>query len=348
MFLVAHHLVVDGVSWRILLEDLLTGYEQLRRGVPLELPAKTTSFKQWAERLSAYASGDTLAQEVGYWEAGRSRPVAVLPVDHAGGDNTAASAGTVEVALTEAETQALVQEVPAAYRTQINDVLLTAVVLAVASWTGQGACLVDVEGHGREELFEDVDLSRTVGWFTSLFPLRVELDAGMGPGAALRSVKEQLRGVPGRGLGYGVLRYLSPDADVRRRLAAGPRAEVSFNYLGQLDRVLPGTIPFTVASEPSGPLQSDRQRRAHTLDINGGILEGRLRVLWTFSSNIHRRSTIERVADEFLGALRRVIAHCQSPDAGGYTPSDFPFADLSQAELDDLVARAGDAQEPGA
>ena len=112
--------------------------------------------------------------------------------------------------------------------------------------------------------------------------------------------------------------------------------------------MLPGTIPFTVASEPSGPLQSDRQRRAHTLDINGGILEGRLRVLWTFSSNIHRRSTIERVADEFLGALRRVIAHCQSPDAGGYTPSDFPFADLSQAELDDLVARAGDAQEPGA
>ena len=360
LLLVAHHLVVDGVSWRILLEDLLTGYEQLSRGLALELPAKTTSFKQWAERLRAYARVGTLAEEVGYWEAGRSGPVAALPVDHAGGDNTVASAGTVEVALTVAETQALVQEVPAAYRTQINDVLLTAVALALASWTGQGACLVDVEGHGREELFgdaagsgreelfEEVDLSRTVGWFTSLFPLRLELEVGMGPGAALRSVKEQLRGVPGRGLGYGVLRYLSPDEDVRRRLAAGPPAEVSFNYLGQLDRALPGSVPFTAASEPSGPLRSDRQRRSHALDINGGILEGRLHVAWTFSVNIHNRPTIERVADEFLRALRRVIAHCQSPDAGGYTPSDFPFADLSQAELDDLVARAGDAQEPEA
>ena len=206
----------------------------------------------------------------------------------------------------------------------------------------------DAAGSGREELFEEVDLSRTVGWFTSLFPLRLELEVGKGPGAAISSVKEQLRGVPGQGLGYGVLRYLSPDEDVRRRLAAGPPAEVSFNYLGQLDRALPGSVPFTAASEPSGPLRSDRQRRSHALDINGGILESRLHVAWTFSVNIHKRPTIERVADEFLRALRRVIAHCQSPDAGGYTPSDFPFADLSQAELDDLVARAGDAQEPEA
>ena len=186
LLMVAHHLVVDGVSWRILLEDLLTGYEQLGRGLTPELPAKTTAFKQWAEQLSVYARSDALAEEVGYWRDVLGRPVVALPVDHAGGADTVAAAATVEVALTAAETQALVQEVPAAYRTQMNDVLLAALGQAVGAWTGPGAVLVDVEGHGREAVFEGVDLSRTVGWFTSLFPVRLEVGGAAGPGEILR------------------------------------------------------------------------------------------------------------------------------------------------------------------
>ena len=271
LLMVAHHLVVDGVSWRILLEDLLTGYEQLGHGQRLELPLKTTGYKQWAERLSVHARTEALAEEVGYWREVVRGPVVALPVDHPGGANTVGSAATVEVALTVAETQALVQEVPAAYRTQMNDVLLAALGQAVRGWTGRGAVLVDVEGHGREAVFEGVDLSRTVGWFTSLFPVRLEVDGGAGPGAVLCSVKEQLRGVPGRGLGYGVLRYLHSDDEVRRALGAA-RAEVSFNYLGQLDQALPESAPLalTIEStrsgpEPRGPTKSRRagQRRHH-------------------------------------------------------------------------------------
>ena len=336
LLLVAHHLVVDGVSWRILLEDLLTGYEQLARDRIVQLPAKTTSFKEWAERLRAHARSEALVREVAYWRDVVSRPAPALPVDHASGDNDAASAETVRVSLTVEETRALLQEVPAAYRTQINDALLTALAQAVTAWTGQESLRLDLEGHGREELFEDVDLSRTVGWFTSLFPVRLALEPDMAPGQALRSVKEQLRAVPGRGLGYGVLRYLHPNEDVRRQLA-GPPAQISFNYLGRLDRALPDSGPLAAASESSGPLESDRNRRGHVLDLNAAVHEGRLQLGWTFSRALHHRSTIETLAFAFTGALRALIAHCLSPDAGGFAPSDFPLAGLDQATLNRLV-----------
>ena len=339
LLMVAHHLVVDGVSWRILLEDLLTGYEQLSHGQRLELPLKTTGYKQWAERLSVHARTEALAEEVGYWREVVRGPVVALPVDHPGGANTVGSAATVEVALTVAETQALVQEVPAAYRTQMNDVLLAALGQAVRGWTGRGAVLVDVEGHGREAVFEGVDLSRTVGWFTSLFPVRLEVDGGAGPGAVLCSVKEQLRGVPGRGLGYGVLRYLHSDDEVRRALGAA-RAEVSFNYLGQLDQALPESAPLALTIESTGPAQSPAGERSHVLSVSGGVVGGQLWVWWTYSRQLHERSTVEGLASQFLGALRASIAHCLSPGAGGCTPSDFPLVRLDQPAVDRLVGSA--------
>uniref|UniRef100_UPI003D7503CC condensation domain-containing protein n=1 Tax=Streptomyces sp. YPW6 TaxID=2840373 RepID=UPI003D7503CC len=154
LLITVHHMAVDGVSWRILLEDLATAYE----GAPLA--PKTTSFKEWAERLGQA----TDPAEDAYWDA---VPTTALPTDHPGGENTVTSAETLAVELDEAETQALLTEVPAAYRTQINDVLLTALAQTLAAWTGQETVTVALEGHGREELFDDVDVSRTVGWFTS-------------------------------------------------------------------------------------------------------------------------------------------------------------------------------------
>ena len=238
------------------------------------------------------------------------------------------------MALDAAETAALLHAVPAAYNTQINDALLAALGLAFADWLGRSALLVEIEGHGREPLFDDIDLSRTVGWFTSMFPLVLDLRAAGGPAEALRATKEQLRRVPHNGIGYGLLRYLNEPAGAALR--ALPQAQVSFNYLGQIDQT-PAGGAFGPAPEPPGPSQSPADPRSHLIDINALVAGGCLHAEWTYCPRIHSAETIERLAQDFAGALRAIIAHCRQPEAGGYTPSDFPLARLSQPQLDALI-----------
>jgi non-ribosomal peptide synthase protein (TIGR01720 family) len=247
--------------------------------------------------------------------------------------------------LSAVETDALLREVPQVYHTQINDVLLAALAQALAAWNGEALQLVKVEGHGREGLFEDVDLSRTVGWFTNLYPLLLDLRAGRDAGTVLKAVKEQLRQVPEGGMGYGLLRYLSGEADGAALLASLPQAEVCFNYLGQLDQALPAAARFVQAQEDVGHEQSLVGWRSHVFDINSSIHEGRLHVLWSYSRNLHRASTVDELANGFIAALRALIAHCQSPDAGGYTASDFPEAELTTDELEAFFDEFGEMDE---
>ncbi|MBD2128007.1 non-ribosomal peptide synthetase [Microcoleus sp. ZQ-A2] len=339
LLIVIHHLAVDGVSWRIMLEDLETVYEQLSVGEVVHLPSKTTSFKHWAERLTEYAMSRTLQQELDYWLSESWTRISTLPIDYLEGDNTEASASTVLVSLSPEETQALLQEVPSVYNTQINDVLLTALVQIFARWTGVKSLLLDLEGHGREEIFDDVDLSRTVGWFTTVFPILLDLRETSHPGQALKSVKEQLRRIPNRGIGYGLLRYLSDDKEITAKLREIPQAEVIFNYLGQLDQVWSGSSLFLPAKESIGPAHSLKGSRRYLLEVNGFVVRSQLKLLWTYSKNVYKRATVKRLAQDFLQALRSLIAHCQSPEAGGYTPSDFQKAKVSQKDLDQLLAQ---------
>ena len=338
LLIVIHHLAVDGVSWRILLEDLHVAYRQLSRHEPMQLPPKSTSFQHWSQRLAAYAPAATLRQELAYWLPAARARVDRLPIDHAGGVNDEASAETVAVSLTPDDTQALLQEVPAAYRTQMNDVLLTALAKAFARWTGKRALLLDLEGHGREEMLEDVDLSRTVGWFTTIFPVLLDLGQAIGPGEALQVIKEQLRRIPNRGIGYGLLRYLCEDTALTAPLRALPQAEVSFNYFGQLDQAVPQSTSFVPARESRGSERSLQGMRSYVLDVIGSVRGGRLQLRWVYSKNLHRRETIENLARGFLEELRLLISHCTSPDAGGYTPSDFVLAKLDQAKLSKVLA----------
>src|SRR5262249_31619906 len=192
-------------------------------------------------------------------------------------------------------------------------------------------------GHGREEIGSDIDVSRTVGWFTTVFPVLLDVAGAAGPGEALRAVKEQLRGVPRRGLGYGLLLYLSGDETVAAALRGRRRAGVGFNSRGQLDRVLPPGTPLALAREASGAMQSRHGRRPHLFDLVAGVVDGRLQVNWIYSGDVHRRETVARLADGYLAALRGLLGHCLSDEAGGYSPSDFPLAGLTQEGLDRLL-----------
>lgn len=341
LLLVIHHLVIDGVSWAILLEDLARLYGQLERGEPVGLPLKTTSFKSWAEHLQTQAQVPPAPGLMDYWTALASKELKSLPVDHPGGTNREASTRVVSMSLSAEETQLLLQEVPSVYHTQINDVLLTALVGAFAEWTGSRELFLELESHGREELFEGADLSRTVGWFTNAFPLLLQLDEGLTQGQALRSIKEQLRAIPDQGMVYGLTRFLEGAPDFATGLRSLPQPDVAFNYLGQLDQMLESASIFALAREASGPTRDARNCRTHLLEVNAGVYGGELSLDWSYSAELHDQATIEQLAANHLQALKDIIAHCLSPGAGGYSSSDFPLAKLNQRHLDELLKTTG-------
>jgi amino acid adenylation domain-containing protein/non-ribosomal peptide synthase protein (TIGR01720 family) len=336
LLIIIHHLAVDGVSWRILLEDLEIVYRQLSQTRPVQLPPKTTSFKYWAAKLSEYAASDALKQETAYWLPAAAPESARLPVDYPGGDNTEASARHLTLVLGAEETRVLLHDVATAYRTQLNVLLLAALVESFSPWTLTRSLLIDMEGHGREEISEGVDVSRTVGWFTTHFPLRVDLGGASRPGDALKSVKEQLRAVPQHGIGYGLLRYAAPKGACTEKLRSAARPEVSFNYMGQFDQVLHDSQLFATTLYETRSARSPVARRGHLLEINSGVIGGELHVVWTYSERLHQRSTVERLADAFRAALRSIAAHCLTPEAEDYSLSDFPLAELNEQELSKL------------
>jgi non-ribosomal peptide synthase protein (TIGR01720 family) len=335
---VVHHLAVDGVSWRILLEDLLTACRQLAAGDVVCLLPKTTSFAHWARRLADHSEAPDLRRELAHWLDEARRAVRPLPVDHPGGSDVVAASGTASASLTDEETRRLLTEVPAAYHAEINDILLTALGRTVARWAGERTLLLDLEGHGREDVFDDVDLSRTVGWFTSVSPVLLDLGRGDRAQEQVRAVREQRRRIPRRGLGYGVLRYLSRDEVIRTGLRGLPQAEVCFNYLGQFDQLLSAGAMFGPAGESVGPTQSPRMRLGYRLEINAWVAGGLFRAEWTYSGALYDEATVQRLAGDFCEQLRILTERSRSPTSVGYVPADFPEANLTQGELDRLLA----------
>jgi len=328
LFWCIHHLAVDGVSWRTLLEDLHTAYNQYNRAETLKLPPKTSSYKAWAEHLQHYLHSEQLAAELPYWQSLSEVP---LPIDIPGGTNSREYQQDITIALSADDTAALLREAPAAYNTRINDLLLAALALALTEWSGQSRALIEIEGHGRVGLFDDIDLSRSVGWFTTMHPVALSLpdDGRRDPGAVIKAVKEQLRLTPNEGIGYGLLRELAG--------CELPRADILFNYLGQFDQGIDAG-DFTMVNEATGSAISSRGPRSHLIDINGAITQGQLSLSWSFSSDCYAAETIQGVADDFINQLQQLIHHCRQGRLG-ITPSDLPLARLGQTELDGLYAQ---------
>ncbi|WP_372340003.1 amino acid adenylation domain-containing protein [Pseudomonas sp. Leaf58] len=338
LLLVIHHLVVDGVSWRILLEDLQQAYQALALGQPARLPAKTSSFKAWAEQLQAYAASPTLQHELHYWRDQLTDASDALPCDHPHGENRQKHAATVSTRLDPAWTRKLLQQAPAAYRTQINDLLLTALARVVSRWTAQPQVLVRLEGHGREDLFDGIDLSRTVGWFTSMYPVKLSPQPELA--SSIKTIKEQLRAVPNKGLGYGVLRYLAA-GEGQESLAALAKGAIVFNYLGQFDGSFDQQASlFKPAKESAGQNQDEDAPLSGLLALNGQVYGGELTLGWTFSREVFDPATIQHLADAYAEELQALIGHCCQANTRGLTPSDFPLARLNQVQLDCLPVPA--------
>ena len=314
LLLVAHHLIVDGVTWRVLLEDLESLWSAAAAGAEAVLLPATTPFTGWARRLRQHTEEGGFDAELGFWArqlAPRAGEVA-MPCDGEGGANTVATSEVVEVSLGSDRTAALLRSAPGGeHGPRIDELLLSACFGALTDWTGGSALRLDLEGHGRQiESLPDVDLGRTVGWLTAVYPVVLERPAEAGPGVApadaaaplARAVGERLRAIPGGGQGFGALRYLAGDP-FAGQLAALPASQIAFNYLGRLDLMLSQESAFAPARERYGTLRSAAGERRYRLEIDARVLGGELQVAFTFSRGFHHRETIEALARSFLGWL---------------------------------------------
>ena len=332
LLIVTHHLVIDGVSWRILLNDLEQAYQHVQQNKPITLAPKTTSFKHWAGQLSRYSQSDEICKYLTYWHDMSWDMVAPLPRDNPHGHNLEGNCRILAVALDREETRILLQDIPKTYRTRINDILLTALVDTMAQWTELSTVLIDLESHGRSDQFEQVDLSRTVGWFTSVFPLVFRHQAHDSLIERLRSVKDRLQNIPDHGLSYGLLRWLRRDTS----LQTIPQAEIVFNYLGQLDQTFTPDSIFQLAPKSSGADRSPRGERQYLIEVNAQVTQGQLTLEWSYSDEIHHQETIEQLAHSFLTTLRTLLTPEQFADTQRYMPSDFPLVELQGEHLENI------------
>ncbi|MFJ9691431.1 amino acid adenylation domain-containing protein [Kitasatospora sp. NPDC101183] len=355
LLLIVHHLVVDGVSWRILLPDLAAALAAVRAGRKPELEPVGTSFRAWAEGLVQEASSPARVAELEIWTGmlrSQDAPLGSRPLDPR--RDVLSNAAALEVTLPPQATGALLTWVPAAFHTGVNDVLLAGFALAVADWrrrrgTEASGVLVDLEGHGREELVPGADVSRTVGWFTSLFP--VDLDPGVstaeewaqvwagGPalGRAVKAVKERLRALPDNGAGYGLLRHLNPETG--RVLAELPTPQIGFNYLGRLAGVTEDGGDDRAGAALGGGADAGMPL-PHALEMNATAREGadgvRLVANWAWPRELFAEDEVRDLAQTWFRALEAIVTHTEGPGAGGRTPSDLDLVELTQQEIDAL------------
>jgi non-ribosomal peptide synthase protein (TIGR01720 family) len=355
LLLTIHHLCVDGVSWRILVPDLAAAWEAIARGLEPALGPRGTSLRGWSQRLVAEAGNPARLSELAFWTDMLNKPSLVLVDEpHDVDRDTIIPARQLTLTLPTAVTEALLTSVPAAFHAGINDVLLTGLVVAIVQWrqrqrgsTGHAAVLLDIEGHGREEIFPEVDLSRTVGWFTSLYPVRLDpggaidlaeaMTGGPALGRVLKLIKEQLRAVPDNGLGYGLLRYLNPQTSARLR--ALPQPQIGFNYLGRFPAA--AETDWSVAAEAAerGDGAASAVSLAHAIEINALTLDGRdgatLSATWSWQPALITDAQTRDLAQTWMQVLEALVRHTAEPDAGGRTPSDL-LVPLSQTEIERL------------
>ncbi|MBO0782150.1 MAG: hypothetical protein J2P37_25305, partial [Ktedonobacteraceae bacterium] len=352
LLLTIHHLAVDGVSWRILVPDIRQAWEAVAAGRQPELGAKSSSFRRWAAKLTAEAQDLARLEELPLWIEMLSEPARLLSDGTLDATrDTVGEAQHLTLRLAASTTAALLTTVPAAFHGGINDALLTALAVAVARWRRSrgesNAVLIDLEGHGREEIFNDIDLSRTVGWFTTIFPVRLDpgaldleeaIGGGRAIGRALKVIKEQLRRLPDGGLGYGLLRYLNPETGAV--LAGLEKPQIGFNYLGRFATQEEEDWAIADECEALGGGADEGMALAHCLELNALTLDQaagpELVATWSWAPRLLNEQEVRELAEGWFEALEALVRHVGESEAGGLTPSDLPLVSLTQAEIERL------------
>ncbi|MBF0450074.1 MAG: amino acid adenylation domain-containing protein [Candidatus Magnetomorum sp.] len=335
LMIVIHHLVIDGVSWRILLEDMITGYKQHVSGEQIKFPPKTVSFKLWAKQVQDYSNSEKLLREKTYWKTLESVRTTPLPLDYKGGDGDSIlkDTRTLNFYLPQEKVEVLLTKVNHIYNTEINDILLTALARTMHQWHGNKKTMITLEGHGREKI-DDTDIKRTVGWFTSMYPLALELPDSEDLGYQIKYIKEMLRKVPDKGMGYGILKYVTSHEN-KKDMLFGSMPGICFNYLGQFDEDAAGV--FQVSERSCGNDISPNAEFIYTININSMIIHHQLQVSFSYSEKKYKFETINTIGTDFINNLIAVINHCTNVEDSEITPHDIDYDGLDIDGLDTLL-----------
>ncbi|WP_459501590.1 condensation domain-containing protein, partial [Bacillus sp. C1] len=334
LLIIVHHLIIDGVSWRILLQDFDTVYGQLKRKEEINLPLKTHSYQAWSQKLQEYANSKELLKELSYWKEIDHTVIPNLPKYMNDSNSTYFLKDNHQIAfsLTEEQTTKLLTDVHRAYHTEGNQLLITALALTIREWTNEEQIAVSLEGHGREEIIEGVNLSQTIGWFTSIYPAVFRLQSDE-LSYAIKLVKETLRQIPNKGVGFGILNYLTAP-EKKEFTTFKLRPQISFNYLGTFDQK--DAQGFGQSSLPLGDFFSPKTRMQHALEINGVVMNGKLQISFIYNKYVYDVEIIEKLVSRYKHYLLAIMNHCLEREENELTPSDFSAKKLSIEELDDI------------
>jgi len=336
LFIVGHHLVIDGVSWRILFSDLSRILENLQKGEEVNLGVKGHSYREWVNGLQEYVTKKSVESQVTYWLGGKNL-CKELPVDKLIEEKTYETIAYQNMILDKENTSSLLKEVHQVYGTDINDFLLGCLALTIGQWSKQEEVVIGLEGHGREEISESIDVNSTVGWFTSLYPVCLSTNSNTAISEVITSTKESLRRVPNKGIGFGILKYMHPSEEIRQRLST-VKWDIIFNYLGQTDNSIDSDSWIARANECQGTEIGSKTPFNNKLEINGSVTNGELNLEWSYSSNEYNESTVEELITSYLTNLKELIVHCKEKDSRVFTPSDYGLEkEINQEELESFI-----------
>ncbi|HLP47621.1 MAG TPA: condensation domain-containing protein, partial [Candidatus Kapabacteria bacterium] len=336
LLIVIHHLVIDGISWRILFEDIETLYGQYDRGEKLVLPPKTDSYKRWAEQLTQYANSKNFLKEKSYWQKIASGEVPSIPGDFPIAENLNKDFTGTSFTLNEKETERLLTKANEAFGTEIIDLLLTAFGMAMKKTFDRDRIAITLEGHGREQILADIDISRTVGWFTAEYPVLFDISYPGEPGRQVKEIKETLRRIPNKGTGFGILKYLTAEAN-KNEIEFKVNPQIIFNYLGQFDADINQKSFFEIAKESPGNSQGPNGKREYILDVSGMTANKCLVMSISYNKTHFNRETMIELIGKFESELIHLIAFCCAKENRELTPSDFTYKELPVETVDSLV-----------
>ncbi|MCX6580368.1 MAG: amino acid adenylation domain-containing protein [Candidatus Aminicenantes bacterium] len=340
LLLIIHHLVMDGISIRILIEDLSIGYAQAQKGEEIKFQEKTDSFLYWSHKLLEYAGSKSTLKEFEYWKEIELLNFENLPRDRivSKEDKKIKNNETLQITLAETETEKLLKDIHRCYNTEMNDILMTALGMAINDWTGMENIPVSMEGHGREPIMEDVISDRTVGWFTTQFPVILNIKQSDSISHKIKKVKESLRRIPNKGVGYGILKNLTP-VEMKQGIRFENEPEIILNYLGQIDlnseMKTRGAI-FGLSPMKMGDILSPELEELYTINIRGVVLENKFTLLISFNKFEYNTNTIEKFLYIFRQNLLDIIGHCLEKEESELTPSDVGDEDLSIEDLNEI------------